>query len=133
MEPLPGLGCHEDGQQVEVGLIRCLAVKTGVRTSAVVKVQIPADRLSRFADAVVSPQIELLVFDAAPQPFDEHVVTPGAFAVHADRDAVLGQHAGEGMAGELRTLVGVEDPRLAMTRQSIPERVNDFETVQFCI
>jgi hypothetical protein len=64
-------------------------------------------------------QIHLLVFDAAPQPLDEHVVAPGAFAVHADRNAVVGEHAGEGRAGELRTLVGVEDLRLAVLGQRI--------------
>ena len=35
-------------------------------------------------------------FTAAPQPFDKHVVPPGALAIHADRDAVLDKHAGEG-------------------------------------
>jgi hypothetical protein len=37
------------------------------------------------------PGIYLLVFDAAPQPLDEHVIPPGAFAVHADRNAVVGE------------------------------------------
>ncbi len=60
MERLPWLGCHADGQRVEVGLIRCLTVKAQVRPSAVVKVQIAADRLPRLADAVVGPQVDLL-------------------------------------------------------------------------
>jgi hypothetical protein len=36
-------------------------------------------------------QIDLLilVFDRFSQAFDKHVVAPAAFAVHADRDAVL--------------------------------------------
>jgi hypothetical protein len=32
---------------------------------------------------------------AAPQPLDEHVVPPGALAVYADGDAVVGEHSGE--------------------------------------
>src|SRR5206468_1482165 len=76
------------------------------------------------ADAVVGPQIDLLVFDAAPQAFDEYVVAPGALAVHADCDAVVGEHAGEGRAGELAALIGVEDVRLAVTSQRILQRLD---------
>jgi hypothetical protein len=47
-------------------------------------------------------QIDLLViFDAAPQPLDEHVVTPGTLGIHADGDAVAGECADEGRFGEL--------------------------------
>ena len=69
-----GLGCQAEWQRVEVGLIGCAAVKARMRSPAVVKLQIPADRTARLADGVVSPQIHLLVFDAAPQPFDKDVV-----------------------------------------------------------
>ena len=44
---------------------------------------------------------DLLVFDAAPQPFDEHVVAPSPFAVHADGNIVAGKQTGERRAGEL--------------------------------
>jgi hypothetical protein len=30
--------------------------------------------------------VDFFVFEAAPEPFDEHVVDPTAFAVHADLD-----------------------------------------------
>src|SRR6266478_10031021 len=90
-----------------------------MRSAAIVEIEISANRVPRLADALVGVQIDLLVFDAAPQPLDEHVVAPGAFTVHADGDAVVGKHAGEGRAGELRTLVGVEDVRSAVTSQSI--------------
>ena len=43
-----------------------------------------------------------MVFDAAPQPLDEGVVSPRISAVHADRDAVLDQQASERGADELR-------------------------------
>jgi hypothetical protein len=49
------------------------------------------------ASPTLGPQIHLLVFDAALQPLDEHVVPSGAFAVHADRHAIVGEHAGEGL------------------------------------
>src|SRR5271169_3997764 len=95
-----------------------------MRASTIIKVQIAAERSAGFTDAVVSPQIDFLVFDAAPQPFDEHVVPPSAFAVHADRNAVVGKHAGEGPAGELRALVRIEDVRFAVTSQGILQRLD---------
>jgi hypothetical protein len=73
---------------------------------ALVEVEIAADRGAGIRHPVVGAQINLLVFDAAPQSLDEHVVAPGALAVHADRNAVGGEHAGEGRPGELRALVG---------------------------
>ena len=88
-----GLGCQAEGQRGEVGLIGCRAVKARMRSAAVVEVQVAADRSAGLADAVVGSQVHLLVFDAAPQPFDEHVVAPGPFAVHADGDAVAGEQA----------------------------------------
>jgi hypothetical protein len=72
--------------------------------AAIVEVEITADRVARLADAFISPQIHLLVFDAAPQPLDEHVVPPSAFAVRADPDAVAGKQARECRTGKLRTL-----------------------------
>src|SRR3978361_201693 len=104
---------------VEVGLIWCDVVKALMRSTAIVESEISADRVSCLADAFVGPQIHLLVFDAAPQPLDEHVVPPSAFAVHADGDAVAGEQAGEGRAGELRALARGAYLRLAVTSQGI--------------
>ena len=41
----------------------------------------------------VGTQVDLLVFNAPPEPLDEHVVTPGAFAVHWVAESV--KHAPE--------------------------------------
>src|SRR6185436_19631609 len=82
----------------EVGLIGCHAVKARVWSPAVVEVEVAADRSAGLADAVISPQIHFLVFDAAPQPLDEHVVPPSPLSVHADRNAIVGERAGEGRA-----------------------------------
>src|SRR5438445_4678029 len=54
-----------------------------------------------------------------PQPLNKYVVSPSSFAIHADGDAVVGENAGKGRTGKLRALVGVEDFRPAMTRESI--------------
>ena len=88
-------------------------------TPAIIKVQVAADRSAGLANAVVGIEINLLVFNAAPQPLDEHVVPPGALAVHADGDPVFDQNASECRAGELAALIRVEDIRLAVTSQSV--------------
>src|SRR6266702_708690 len=85
-----------------------------MRSSGIVETEITADGGAGVADRLVSSEIDLLVFDRAPQPFDKEVVAPGALAVHADGDGVLDQHAGEGRAGELAALIGVEDIRRAV-------------------
>ena len=79
------------------------------------KSPVAADRSASLGYAFVGPRIHLLVFDAALQALDEHVVPPSPFTVHADRNAVGGEHAREGRASELRTLVGIEDVRLSVT------------------
>jgi hypothetical protein len=51
-------------------------------------------------------QIDLFVLDRLPQPLDEHVVAPGAAAIHADANFVSLQHIDEARGGKLRSLVG---------------------------
>ena len=92
-----------------------MVVKRRVWSVLIVKLEVFLQAPLRIVHAVVGVQIKLFVFDAAPQSFHEHVVTPAALAVHADLDAVVFQHAGEVQAGELTALVGVEDFRLAVT------------------
>src|ERR1700730_8100303 len=107
VEPLPGLGCQAEWQRGEVGLIGRAAVKARVWTPAIIKVQVAADRSAGLGYAFVGPHIHLLLFHATPQVLENPVVPPSAFTVHADRNAVGGEHAGESRASELRTLVGI--------------------------
>src|SRR5215470_9087444 len=100
-------------------MIGSSAVKALVWALSIVEVEIASDGAAGFANAVIGPQIHLLVFDASPQTLNEHVVTPSALAIHADRYSPVGKRAGERRAGELAALVGVEDFRLAVTSQGI--------------
>lgn len=95
MELLPELGRHAERQRVEVSLIRGAAIKARVGTPAIVKGEVSADRGRGVGYGVVGAQIDPLIFDTAPQPLDEHVVAPGAPAVHADGDVMTGEHPGE--------------------------------------
>ena len=85
--------------------------------------EVTADRSAGLADAVVGSQIHLLVFDATPQALDEHVVPPSPFAVHADRNAVVGEHASERRAVELAALIRIEDLRFAVASESTLSRL----------
>ena len=80
----------------------------------VVKVKPGANTGFGFGHCRISVQVDLLVFEAAPQPLDEDVVHAPALAVHADHDPVPFQGAGEVVASELAALVGIEDLRPAI-------------------
>ena len=88
------------------------------------KVEIPAQRSARFGDGVVGLEVDLLVLHRSPEPLDEHVVAPGALAVHADGDPVLFEDAGKRLAGELTALVAIENLGLAVFADRLLERLN---------
>jgi hypothetical protein len=54
-------------------------------------------------------QVDPLILHGPPQSFDKDVVMTTTASVHADLDPVLQQHPGERLAGELSTLIGIED------------------------
>ncbi len=80
----------------------------------VVEVHPAPDAGAGVAYGVIGVEVDFFVFQAAPEAFDEDVVHPAPFAVHADLDAVRFEYAGEGGAGELAALVGVENFGRAM-------------------
>jgi len=85
-----------------------------MRAGGVVELEVAGELLLRLGHAVVCVQIDMLVLHAPPQSLDEHVVHPSALAVHADLHVVILEHLGELDAGELASLVGVEDLRWAV-------------------
>src|SRR5882762_5788213 len=91
----------------------------------------PDAGLSR-SDVAIGMQVNLLVFEAAPQPLDEDVVHAAPLAIHANRDLVPPQHAGEVVAGKLAALVGVEDLRPTKASERFLERL-DAEIGAECV
>ena len=79
--------------------IGCAVVQRRVWSSLIVERQVSFHPVRRFANAVVGMEIHLCVFHAPPGPFDEYVIPPAAWAIHAH--ALL--------AGALTALVGIED------------------------
>ena len=71
----------------------------------VVEVEVGAQLAARLGQVLVGFEVDFLVLDRSPESLDEHVVQPAAAAVHADLNAVVCEHAGEALTGELRTLV----------------------------
>jgi len=69
-------------------------------------------------------EVHLLVFEASPQSLHEDVVHTAALAVHADRDAVALQRAGEVVAGELAALVSIENLGSTVPRERFIERLD---------
>ena len=49
---------------------------------------------------LVAAQVDVLVLDGAPEPFDEDVVHPAPPPIHADQELRVAQGAQEGGAGE---------------------------------
>ena len=74
-----------------------------------------------FGDKAVSQfmQVDGLIFERAPQAFDEGGVHAPAPPIHRDRDFGGLNNAGEVKAGELASLVSVEDLRFAISIQRL--------------
>ena len=67
-----------------------------MRSLPIVEVEVAANRDARLTDAVVGPEMGLLVFDAAPQPLDEHVISPSSFSEDLATALKIDAEASEG-------------------------------------
>ena len=72
---------------------------------SIVKPKISAQTGDGLRRRFVILDVDLLVFHAAPEPFDEDVVQRPASPIHADGDLTLFENPGERATGELRTLI----------------------------
>jgi len=92
-----------------INLPRCAIAEALVRALVIVETEPGANTGLGFGHCQISVKVDLLVFEAAPQPLDKDVVHAPAVAVHADHDPVPFQGAGKVVAGELAALIGIED------------------------
>jgi len=58
--------------------------------------------------------VDVVVFDRPPQPFDKNIVKDQSSSVHADFDLVLEQHLDERHRRKLDALVAVENIRTSI-------------------
>lgn len=97
-----------------VAVLWSYPVQTAVRTSLIVKADPSADASAGFRPRLIRVQINILVFERAPETFDKHVGQPTAPAVHGDVDSIVPQDACKGKAGKLAALIRVENIRCAV-------------------
>lgn len=90
--------------------------------SAIVRGQISANADAGLGHGLVGVEVDSLVFDRTPEPFDEHVVPPRTLAIHRDGDFRFLQHRREVHRGELRSLVGIEYVGFAIASQCLLDR-----------
>src|ERR1700756_3822917 len=93
-----------------------------MRTPGVVKLEPRGDADVRLAAVSIALQVDVLVFEGAPQSLDEHVVHPSAAAVHRDAHTGGRQRGGEGGTGKLTALGGIEDLWSAKARERLLKR-----------
>ena len=75
---------------------------------AIVESEPLRDAGMRFAAVGIVLQIDVLIFERAPQPLDEDVVHAAPASVHRDSNASIFENAGESRARELAALIAVE-------------------------
>ncbi len=87
-----------------------------VKALMIVEVDVVAEASIEVRHGLMKVEIDMFVFDGAPETFVEDVVESPATAVHADANARCFQAAGKVQRGDLRTLVTVEDCRLILAQ-----------------
>ena len=97
----------------EVEISGYLVVESLMRPFLIIEEEVVGQSPVEVCNRVVGLDVEVLVFDRAPEAFDEDVVECSTASIHADGDALLLQAASEPRGGELAALVGVKDLGLA--------------------
>ena len=67
------------------------------------------ESLTELGSVTKRPKVKVLILDRPPKTLDEDIILDSAATVHADGHGMFFQAAGEGLAGELGSLVGVKD------------------------
>ena len=87
-----------------ISLIGGLSGNPGVRSVPIAAADPAGQTSAPLRAGLERVEIQALVFQRSPQPFDEHIVHPAPAAVHADRDLGILEHGGKGKATELTAL-----------------------------
>ena len=89
---------------------------------------IPVEELGKAAplfDAVgCRARVDPFMLHGPPQALDEDVVVAAPASIYADLDPVIAQDLGELVAGELRSLIGIEDAGLAEPAEGLAQRLD---------
>ena len=99
-------------------------------TLIVVEVDPIVDNLSGCEAIGQFKEIDGLIFEGAPQAFNENVVHATTPAIHRDFDFCIFEHSGKVGAGELAALIGIENLRFAVSGQGFMQSFNAETGVQ---
>lgn len=103
---------------------RRLAAMRGMRAPMIVEAHPVTDPLTGFAPAPEGMQVDALILQRAPQPFDEDVVEEPAPPVHRDSHPGLFQALRPSPRRKLAGLIGVEYLRCAKAAQRLIQRID---------
>ena len=90
-----------------------------MRTFIVVELKVALQALFQLRHRGILVQVDVFIFDGAPEPLHEDIVQGTPTTVHAHTDPRLLQARRECLGGELGALVGVKDVRLPLCQRSI--------------
>ena len=90
-----------------------------MRPFLIVKLEILFQPLANLSQALISFRINLLVFHAPPEPFDEYIVQCPALAVHTDLDPTVFKPSCKLIARKLDPLIRVENLRRFSQKPSL--------------
>src|ERR1700674_5048927 len=116
--------CRRRRRLAEVSLVRCSPPERLMRTPQIIPVEELAEAAPLFDAVGRRAQVDPFVLHGPPQALDEDVVVAAPASVHADLDPIIRQHLGELVAGELRTLIGIEDAGLAEPGEGLAQRLD---------
>ena len=77
----------------------------------IVEHQPVADALFGLGRTIIGFEIDLLMFQSAPEALDKHIVHPASLAIHADLDVMVFEYIREVLAGKLTAASRLLDKR----------------------
>lgn len=90
-----------------------------MKSYSIIKEKIFSQSLDRLGNALIVVKIHFFVFHAAPEALHENIIQGASATIHADRDSVLFENSGKGIARELGALISVKDRRFPMMKCSL--------------
>ncbi len=95
----------------------------------IIEVKVGRQASSQFGHRGIVLEVDVLVFEATPQAFDEDIVQSSATSIHTDADGGSFKTGRELIGGELRTLVGIENGRVPLAERLL-ECIQTEVTIQ---
>lgn len=88
-----------------------LFAQCGMLPLTIIVAEVTIQSLIQRVSIAVGLRIYILILECPPQAFDKYVVDSSSAPIHAQGDLFVQQHFGEGIRGELGTLICVKNLR----------------------